>query len=1045
MSSTSLSSLYADDHRTRALCQAWDAQQDCVLGACHGAFHSVLLAHLYTHCTETTTSTIPLIASHEPDVIADDLEALGIPVAILPELDAHDDDSETDIVLVGRRLAAMELCANGAIIIATPASLDQPVPALTDVAKASIQVSVGDTRDILELADALVDEGYVNATVAEKPGQIAVRGGLLDVFPWIGQHPIRIEFFDDEIDLIRRYDPFTQESIARIQTAQLTSQGGIAATSSIWKQLPEAPLITLSDIPLNRNLRKKHNRCEIRLARQLEGDAIDGATVAATRFQGDALKGFAEIREAARDHSIYILARNDEARSNLTEQTDLFDFPVQIITGRLSAGFRDMETAQVIVHDYELTHRKPNKRRLTKIAGGTPLSSLTDLKHNDFVVHLKHGIAKFCGMATLEKRGYLEDHLLLEFANDTKLYIPVAAIDLIQKYIGAGDSAPQLSKIGGVAWARKKAKAEKAVEDMTAELLLAHAQRVANGGIVFDVANNDYHHFEALFPYEETEDQLSSMRDIRNDMESPLAMDRLLCGDVGFGKTEVAMRAACKAALSGYQVAVLAPTTLLSEQHYQSFLNRFKHIESITVSCINRFRKPAHRKEIMRDTAHGDIDILIGTHALLSAQLKFDNLGLLIIDEEQRFGVKQKEHLKNLQTGVDVLTLSATPIPRTLHSSMLGIRNISVIAEAPAERLAVQTRVSPWDNAMIKTAVQKELDRGGQVFFVHNRVQDIDRISFKLSRLLPDMRIAVIHGQMNEADSYSIMSAYKRGEIDCLLATSIIESGIDIPNANTIFINNAHCFGLSELHQLRGRIGRFTRQAHAYFLTPVTKQLSPKARERLSAIQEYAELGSGFKLAMRDMEIRGAGNVLGPEQSGHIAAIGYELYCKLLNEAVIRAGGEGADTHVSPRGDATISFPIDAYIGDDYLDAPTLKFELHKHIDNCRRITDLQAVVQQTKDRYGPFTQSVRRLFLLKAVRLACASHGIRRIEFHNRQCHLFIGDTLPELDVSNNRDIVHIQPEENKVILFLKTICEADDRLDFCCRLFEVNTAVLQ
>ena len=559
--------------------------------------------------------------------------------------------------------------------------------------------------------------------------------------------------FGDEVDTIRRFDAFTQESIARIDEAVLATGGSVAADRRLWDQLPPGPLLVLADVPLRGRLRRDHGRKEIRIARQLEHGAEDGATVTTERFNGDLKRDLAELTAVAAEpeNRILILARNEEAATDLRAHCADHGLAADVHIARLHAGFRDVETGLVVVHDFELTGRTAVRRRKqAAVYGGAPLASLSDLKQGDYVVHINHGIAKFRGMATLEKRGYLEDFLLLEFAEESRLYVPVSAIELVQKYIGGAGRHPQLSKIGGSAWKRRKAKAEKAVEDLAGELLATHAARTAAERPAHNADASAQRQFESDFPFEETEDQLAAIREIRHDLTGPHCMDRLLCGDVGFGKTEIAMRAAFTVVGAGRQVAVLAPTTLLAEQHLRSFAERMDS-HGARVACVNRFRTTAERREILEQAALGEIDVLIGTHALLSADVRLPDLGLLIIDEEHRFGVKHKEQLKHLRSGLDVLALSATPIPRTLHFSMLGMRDMSVLAEPPASRLAVETRVAPWDRALIRSALERELARGGQIFVVHNRVKDIDTIADRIGRLVPDMRIGVVHGQMDEA------------------------------------------------------------------------------------------------------------------------------------------------------------------------------------------------------------------------------------------------------------------------------------------------------
>jgi transcription-repair coupling factor (superfamily II helicase) len=1272
---------YVDDHRVRAAREALLGDRELVIGACHGGLVPGLLAGL---AASLPSGWPRLVIAADPGTLRDDLEELGVVAAVLPEIDRFDavEDGTADIdrTAQNRRVAAIEAYAAGAVLVANHRAVQQPVPDLGEVANSSVILKPGEEHDIQGLVESLVEAGYKVVGTVEGRGELAVRGGIVDVFPFIGNDALRIEFFGDQVEAIRRFDPFTQESIARADEAVLATASGSLATKSLWEQLPPGPIAVVGDLPLRGRLNVDHRRRELRFARQLEEGALDGASLGVDRFRGDLRRGLAEVKLALSEAptpaiahgpsapgargrgsasgsgttvpGLVFLARNEEAKRELQGHCSDHGVAAEIRIGRLSAGWRDLEQGLLVIHDYELAERQPAKRRVgAKVAGGSPLSSLTDLKRNDLVVHLRHGIGVFRGMATLEKRGFLEDYLVLEFAEESKLYVPVDGIDLVQKYVGASGARPDLAKIGGAAWAKKRAKAEKAIEDLSGELLESHARRVAAGGIAYPADGPEQRRFEAAFPYEETEDQLAAVREIKVDMESPIAMDRLLCGDVGFGKTEVAMRAAFKAASGDRQVAVLAPTTLLAEQHVETFTERFSGF-GFEIAGLTRFAGPAERKAVLERVAKGEIDILIGTHALLTEQLRFAELGLLIIDEEHRFGVKHKEKLRALRghadvvapapvdpanapeafslartgdeplaamlvelgiltaeqaddaratatrkglpldealvgggqvsavdlaaaiarhawvpqvdpTGYavkpralaaltgdealrygvipvdidhkrltlamvnpldeetiaaleakgglpihrvvatraqidaaieqhypaslsiaplrkkvapapevpgvhratvppDVLTLSATPIPRTLHFSLLGLRDISVLAEAPAERLAVETRVAPWDDQLIKSAIARELERKGQIFFVHNKVQDIDSIVFKLSRLVPEMTLDVVHGQMPEDRIARVMDAYKQGRTQCLVSTSIIESGIDIPNANTLFVNNAHFFGLAELHQIRGRIGRFRHQAFAYFLVPGNKELTQEARDRLDAIQEYAHLGAGFKLAMRDLELRGAGNLLGGEQSGHIDAIGYELYTKLLGEAVLRmkrsvAEAQGPEAVAKVKASAalggrtsdevkqTLGLQVDAYIPDTYLETPALKFEIHKHLDACRRPSDIAALAQSTRDRFGALVDPVARLFIVRALRLRCAELGVVRIEVQDRQLRLHLSGPLPpELAKASLPELVHIQLDGSVLVLFLKPKLEQDVALRILARLVGLDLGFL-
>lgn len=1051
----SLIDRYRADQRVATLAKAIRADQSCTIGAVHGSLAPLLIAAALDGLAPDERPW--LVVSGQTEHLLDDFDELGLRAAELPALDElteeHDEDAhELNRMALARRSAALEQAHKGAILVATPHAIDQAIPALTAIGRASITLRAGDSWEIGDLAEALVEQHYHVSQVVEAPGQLAVHGGILDVFPLSAEQPYRIEFFGDEVDTLRLFDPFSQESIRLVDEARLTTSGGLIADRRLWDELPPGPVLVLADLPLAPRLRRAHGRHEIRLARQLPGGAVDGASVGTDRFLGDLRRDLGELRQAAVDGEVCCLCRNQEAAAELQTHLDDTGIVAEVTIGRLSAGFRDLDANRVVVHDFELAHRRPNRRRKKRLPQGTPLASLTDLRHGDYVVHANHGIARFRGMATLEKRGYLEDYLLLEFAGEAKLYLPVTGIDLVQKYIGGSGRHPDLSKLGSKAWQRRRAKAEKAVEDLAAELLEVHAKRRAAGGIRHDPDSPAQRRFESSFPYEETEDQLTATREIKSDMERPVTMERLLCGDVGFGKTEVALRAAFKAVSAGFQVAVLAPTTLLAEQHAATFGERLAG-QDIGIACLNRFRSRPERQAILEQTRDGDIGILIGTHALLSAQVRFANLGLLVVDEEHRFGVKHKEALKQVKAGIDVLSLSATPIPRTLHFSLSGLRDISLLAEAPADRLAVLTRVAPWDKQLLRGAIERELDRGGQVFFIHHRVKDIDTVANRLQRLVPEMRLAVIHGQMGERAIAEAMLGFKAGLIDCLVSTSIVESGIDIPNANTLFVNNAHHFGLSELHQFRGRIGRFTHQAYAYFLVPQDRPLSAIARERLGAIEDYSELGAGFKLAMRDLELRGAGNLLGAEQSGHIDAIGYELYCQLLADSVRRLGlAQGLAEADRPRvqatdGGATLAFPVDAYIPDDYIDNPALKFELHQSLESSGSIDQLHQLVRITRDRFGQLPEAVIRLVRLRAIRLTCRAHHISRVDVSDRQFRLHLDGSLSEdLAAVQLPELVHVQLDGQVVVLFTRLQDDSPDtRLTFLQKMLRIELPALE
>jgi transcription-repair coupling factor (superfamily II helicase) len=615
-------------------------------------------------------------------------------------------------------------------------------------------------------------------------------------------------------------------------------------------------------------------------------------------------------------------------------------------------------------------------RRKSKTAAF--VSDFRDLAVGDYVVHVEHGIARYDGLRTIEQEDAPNlELMILTFAEETKLYVPLTRLDLIQKYRSTETGpAPQLNRLGNPAWAKTKARVKKAMQDMAEELLKLYAQRKAALGTAFSPDSNMQREFEDAFDFNETDDQITAIADIKADMESTQPMDRLLCGDVGYGKTEVAMRAAFKAVQDGKQVAVLTPTTVLCFQHFESFKRRFSKFP-VNVEMISRFRTAKEKKDVLERTEQGKVDILIGTHALLSQGLKFQDLGLLVVDEEQRFGVRHKERLKQMRAAIDVLSMSATPIPRTLNMSLVGLRDMSVIETPPKDRMAIQTIVAKFDEKLIRTAIEVELERGGQTYFVHNRVETIYELAAKIRELVPQARVVVGHGQMPEAELERAMLAFMDGEYDVLCATSIIENGLDIPRANTIIINRADRHGLSELYQLRGRVGRSNRRAYAYLLIPPEQQLTEIARRRLAALKEFSDLGAGFKIAALDLELRGAGNMLGGEQSGHIEAIGFEMYTTMLEEAVSRLKGEGREE----RPQVTVNLGISLRIDDSYIEEEGQRLRMYKRIAGAETDAQLTEVRAELEDRYGKPPENVLHLLAAGEIRLTCERLGIAQIE----------------------------------------------------------------
>ncbi|MFO0851755.1 MAG: transcription-repair coupling factor [Gemmataceae bacterium] len=927
----------------------------------------------------------------------------------------------------GRRLRVLQqLLSNSPprVILAPMAAVLQPVPGRDDLAASGRRLVVGNSIDLDELAAWLMDNGYKRVEAVEFPGEFGRRGGLCDLFPPDAPDPVRLEFFGDELESIRTFAAQTQRSLEKkTEIVVLPVSGGESKADPLQRvgfvtdYLPSQSVITLVEPA---DLKEQGKHFFERVADPTGLFTVDGAfgqlmqrptvVVAALprpsveasvhlrvesveRFSGNVQRVRDELDAVAQRDRVLIACQTEAECHRLTNVLKAGKLAesdrLRLTTGHVRAGFRLVDQGVVVLGSHELFHRdllppgvkaapdKPAGRRVESRA----IDSFLDLNDGDYVVHVAHGIARFRGMRMLEKGQQeptdedaqptqklgLEENLILEFRDGVFLYVPASRIDLVQKYVGGAHAQPELSKLGGTAWGRKKDKVAEAVRDMAAEMIQLHAVRAAVPGFAFPPDSDWQAEFEAAFPYQETPDQLSAIQEIKGDLEKPKPMDRLLCGDVGYGKTEVAIRAAFKAIDNGKQVAVLVPTTVLAEQHYRTFSQRMAEYP-FCVEVVSRFKSPQQQKDILKRVAAGEVDVVIGTHRLVSQDVKFKDLGLVVIDEEQRFGVEHKERLKHLRAQVHVLTMSATPIPRTLHQALLGIREISNLETPPPDRLPVETRIIRWDDKLIRHAVLRELNRGGQAYFVHNRVHDIQEVAAKLATVLPEAKVVIGHGQMNEHELEKAMVAFVRKDADILLATTIIESGLDIPNANTMFIDEADIYGLADLHQLRGRVGRTKLRAYAYLIVDAHKLVTPNAQKRLKAIEEFTELGAGFKIAMRDLEIRGAGNILGAEQSGHIAAIGYELYCQLLENAVRQLKNQPPKTSV----EVNVDLPWPAYLPRDYVPGQKLRIEVYRRLARLRDPRKLDDFRQELRDRYGPPPDPVEWLLRTTEVRLHC-------------------------------------------------------------------------
>jgi transcription-repair coupling factor (superfamily II helicase) len=675
------------------------------------------------------------------------------------------------------------------------------------------------------------------------------------------------------------------------------------------------------------------------------------------------------------NYDVYIRSETQGQNSRLKEIFS--DWPeINFGTGTLHEGFFFPDAKVAVVNDHELFSRKKRRFRYQRFRSGTKLNSHAGLQRGDYVVHIDHGIGQFIGIQHLQIEGREHDCLMVTYGGEDRLFVPIEQLDRLRKYSSSEENAPTLSKLGGTAWEKLKERTRTEIFEMASELVQLYAERKARPGFGFSTDGLQHQQLEASFPFQETVDQLQTMEEVKSDMEAPHPMDRLVCGDVGYGKTEIAVRAAFKALFDEKQVAVLVPTTILAEQHFHTFSERMEHTAA-RIEVLSRFRTTQQQKQVIEATKNGHVDILIGTHRILSKDISFRDLGLLVVDEEQRFGVRHKEKLKKLKRLVDVLTLTATPIPRTLHMSMMGSRDMSVINTPPQDRIPIQTEILAFDEDRIAEAIQREIERGGQVYFVHNRIRPLDNLQTKLQDLLPHTRFVSAHGQMPARQLEKIMMDFMLGKYDCLISTMIIESGIDIPSVNTIFIDRADTLGLGQLYQIRGRVGRSNERAYAYLLVPKDKPLTKKSRQRLRAIEEFTDLGSGFNIAMRDMEIRGAGNLIGAQQHGFISAIGFDLYCRLLDEAM----RELKDGQNKDYPEPDINIVVSAYIPDEYIPDADHKMEFYQRMANAQLIVDLFAIREEMQDRFGRIPNPAMSLIHLMEIRIMARQLGLDSLQ----------------------------------------------------------------
>ncbi len=982
------------------------------------------------------------------------------------------------------RLSLLKDLLNGSvrIVVAPTAALFEKTMKPQDLFRSIIRINVDDTVELEDLSEWLVNSGFRREPTVADPGSFALRGGIVDIYPFGADNPLRIEFWGDTVESIREFDIFRQSSLKQVSSIEIlpmkefipsddqrddaldlveefckekkyddrhfdviehgwsniSEADGLEwfrhwyediPSGSLLEYLPSATEIIWTDyLTLNerhdRETENYHNHLArvpelqrpfvsspeqllIPITTLIKGISdfstlytkagIDAAEtfhfdfITQVSFGGDLPLFINDIEtKRSQGYTIEVVAETDGHKSRLEEQFTENDLtPPTVRVGTLTSGFFSAEKKIAIYSEAKLFDRSSRRKFITKSRQTAPLINFDAFTRDDIVVHVDHGLGKYKGITAIKAGNDTYDCMIIEYREGAKIHVPLTDFHKVQKYIGRDGVPPQLSKLGSSAWEKKKEKTRRDLQEMASQLIKLYAQREFSKGIQMDEDSSWQKEFEDAFPYTPTPDQVTSMEKIKFDLESSRPMDRLVCGDVGFGKTEVAMRAAFKAVMAGYQVAVLAPTTVLASQHVKNFRARMAEFP-VNISGLSRLTNSGSATRIKSDLHSGELNILVGTHKILSKSIKYKNLGLVIIDEEQRFGVKQKERFTELRHSINVLSMSATPIPRTLHMSMAGIRDLSLIATPPRNRLPIETTVAESHDDLIQQALQDELDRGGQSFVVYNRIAGLEELYRRVERLIPTAKIAFAHGQMEGDEIEAIMNRFTAGEYNILIATTIIENGIDISNANTIIVEGSDKLGLSQLYQLRGRVGRSGEQAFAYFLVKSLRNVNENSLKRLKALEQYTDLGSGFQLAMRDLELRGAGNLLGTDQSGSIAQVGFELYCQLLNEEITRLRARGKEDSVAK--DPEIELKLQGHFPANYIPDSNLRIQLYQRCTALAKLGELKLFSRELSDRFGALPEDVAELLLYMEIKILAKRFYIEKLSLEESKVTLTLG-----------------------------------------------------
>ncbi|MEE4312007.1 MAG: transcription-repair coupling factor [candidate division KSB1 bacterium] len=1040
----------------------------------HGSFRSLMLALLY----ENLGSSILYVTSDEEhaELIKDDLEVILDPenVSYLP--DQRDRPYETVFTDNNRKGYFQESLERivrdrPSIVITTAQSLSKKIISPNLYKKQQLKIVNGHSYAFEEIKSRLIDLDFSREPMAENCGEMSIRGGIIDVYPFAREHPVRIEFFGDTVESIREFDPETQRSIRKLEQLNLYPQFPEDSDTynhtglvSLFDYFDEDTSVILDESrqvvnvidnkygeaenayhtrssqvsiqpPEELYLSRKEIKSRLKQFRTVYCDTVHSTKRPVVQFSVNSQESFRgnfkllkkqidEICESDDPYNIHFfcesggqIERLEDIMSDVGIDTAIISFHVY----PLFQGFIFKEGRLAIFTDNQFYGRVRRRFRRKRMLSGLSLRQLNALKAGDYIVHVDHGIGIYSGLKKIKVNNNERECIVLEYRDKDRLYVPLEKMQRVQKYSAKEGSVPQISKLGGMDWEKLKSRTKKKVKDIARELIDIYARRKDSKGFSFSKDTTWQKELEASFAFEDTPDQQNATRDIKRDMENRSPMDRIVCGDVGYGKTEVALRAAFKAVNDNKQVVVLVPTTVLALQHYNTFRERLAQFP-VKVEMLSRFRSRAEQKKIVEWIKEKKVDIVIGTHRLLSRDIIFDDLGLIIIDEEQRFGVKHKEKLKKLKVSADILTMTATPIPRTLNMALMGVRDMSLINTPPQGRLPIATDVIPFDKKLIRMAILKEVERGGQIFFVHNRVKSIYAMAGLLRRLIPEVSFAVAHGQMDETELEKIMWDFSEGKYNCLLSTMIIESGLDIPNVNTLIINRADQFGLSQLYQLRGRVGRSNQRAYAYLIVPPIQQLTQGAIKRLRTIEEFTELGSGFQIAMRDLQIRGAGNILGGEQSGFIVSLGYDMYTKIVEDAVEELRNEKLGIQGKSKEDqieVKVDLNADAYIPDSYVGQPEERVRVYKILAEATRVEAVDDVKHELVDRFGPMPSEAQNLIFMIYLKVVGAQLGLTRITINDDSMNILFDEHIVDKELINRRVVSIVDKAAGKATFY--------------------------